>query len=159
MNADELPVPMGVRVDTGKVCPPLTSEEVARIASPGPAVVTSRAVAAARVDSVTVYAPDSSVDDPNDLTQTGWAVVFASDADAAIKQQLQPLLDLRAKQVAKGAIPGGPPLFRVFEGTDPNTGGILLSPDGTPQEAEDWAGQHGVSLNYAVVPKKVPYYC
>jgi hypothetical protein len=154
---DELPVPMGVRVDTGKACPPLTADEAAIIAAPSDKKQAVRAAQAARVGNVTVYAPNEDVDDANDLTQTGWAVVFASDADPGIKQQLQPLLDLRQKQVAAGAIPGGPTLFKVFEGTDPAIGGVLIE-DGVPQEADDWAAQHGVSLNFAVVPKKVPYY-
>ena len=157
-SADELPVPMGVRVDTGKVCPPLTADQAAIIAAPSDKKQAVRAAQAARVGGVETFGTASGVDDPEMLNQTGWAVLFASDADPEIKKQLQPLLDLRAKQVVTGAIPGGPTLFKVFEGTgSPDLGGVLLV-DGLPQEAADWAGDHGVALDYPVVPKKVPYY-
>jgi hypothetical protein len=41
-----------------------------------------------------------TVDDPNDLTQTGWGVVFASSADASIRQALGELLDWRKRQAS-----------------------------------------------------------
>jgi hypothetical protein len=163
-GADELPVPMGVRVDTGKACPPLTADEAAIIAAPSDKRQAVRAAQAARVGAVQTFGTDSNVDDPEMLNQAGWAVLFASDADPEIKKQLQPLLDLRAKQVATGGFPGGPQLYKEFAGTigsgkvPPDLGGVGLNADGTPQEAADWAADHGVALDYPVVVKKVPYY-
>ena len=46
--------------------------------------------------------------DAKQIDQCGWAVVFAQDADPALLEALQPLLDLRAKQTG--------PRFRVFHG-------------------------------------------
>ncbi len=99
-----------------------------------------------RIAGSTHLATDYSVDDPNDLTQTGWCVLFASDADPAIQTQLQPLIDLRQKQVQD------PNLFKVFSGSN---GGVLPG-----QTAASWAMQRGVSLNAPVDPYQggVPYY-
>lgn len=143
-----LPIPMGVRADTGKALPRLSASDALQvIASP------DLTDAPARAKSQGTLAPDSSVDDLNDLSQTGWAVVFASDADPAIKQQLQPLLDLRKRQVEKDLPPGQPSRFRIFEGADPYTGGVLPG-----QEANDWARMRGVNFTSPVNPDKVPYY-
>jgi len=100
-----------------------------------------------RIAGSTHLATDYSVDDPNDLTQTGWCILFASDADPAIQAQLQPLIDLRQKQVQD------PNLFKVFSGAD--KGGVLPG-----QTAASWARQRGVSLNAPVDPYQggVPYY-
>jgi hypothetical protein len=88
---------------------------------------------------------DYSVDDPNDLTQAGWGILFASDADPAIQKQLQPLIDLRKSQVQDDK------LFQVFS---ENTG---VQPG---QTAASWAQQRGVSLTAPVDPYQggVPYY-
>jgi hypothetical protein len=153
-DPNELPIPMGVRIDTGTVCPPLSAADADRIV----ANKTPSALAIARANGQTDLGHDSSVANPNNLSQTGWAVLFAADADPAIKQQLQPLLDLRQRQVQRRAIPGRLPLFRIFEGDDPNNGGVLLNPDGTPQTALQWTHQHGASLTSPVVPSIVPYY-
>ncbi|MDQ1473572.1 MAG: hypothetical protein QOJ99_5052 [Bryobacterales bacterium] len=131
------PVPNGVRADTGAARPPLSEDQALLIASP-PAIVTVRSQAPE------VLAVAGSVDDPADLTQTGWGILFASDADPRIKEQLQPLLDLRRKQVQD------PKLFRVFEGP---TG---VQPG---QSAGSWAMSRSVSLAAPVDPRKgVPYY-
>ena len=153
-DPNELPIPMGVRIDTGAVCPPLTAADADRIL----AGATPSALAIARANGQTDLGHDSSVANPNNLSQTGWAILFSSDADPAIKQQLKPLLDLRQRQVLRRAIPGRLPLFRIFEGDEPNTGGVLLNPDGTPQTALQWTHQHGASLTSPVVPSIVPYY-
>jgi hypothetical protein len=99
-----------------------------------------------RIAGSTHLATDYSVDDPNDLTQTGWCILFASDADPAIQAQLQPLTDLRQKQVQD------PNLFKVFTGSN---GGVLPG-----QTAASWAMQRGVSLIAPVDPYQggVPYY-
>lgn len=156
-DPNALPIPLGVRVDTGAAHPPLTQADVDYILGVR-AFAQPATPALARIEAVMALGPDGSVADRNNLCQTGWAVLFASDADPAIKGQLQPLLDLRQRQVAKRAIPGRKPLFHVFEGTDPATGGVLLNPDGTPQTAAQWTQQHGAALSASVVPSVIPYY-
>ncbi len=87
---------------------------------------------------------DASVDDGKDLRQTGWGVLFASDADPTIKEALQPLLNWRQSQVNDDK------LFKIFEGN----AGVRLS-----QTASAWTSAKGVSLVAPVSPAKgVPYY-
>jgi hypothetical protein len=135
-----LPIPMGVRAN-GQPRPALTPEELLRQVE-GAAGDTDEVLARGQAGKVLGVA--GNVDDPMDLRETGWAVLFASDADPRIHQQLQPLLDLRRKQVQDEK------LFRIFEGRE----GVFPG-----QPADNWARQRGVSLTAAVDPRKgVPYY-
>src|SRR4051794_6419292 len=135
--AGRMPIPMGVIAETGRTRPLLTEDDLHHI-SPDSAVVLARG------QRGRVLAVDSSVDDPTELSQTGWGIAFASDADPAIRQALQPLIDWRQAQVNNDR------LFKVFEGS----AGIRLN-----QSAGAWAMAKGVSLSAPVAPKKgVPYY-
>ncbi len=132
-----VPYPLLVNAATGKAEPPPPLENIAALTSDLPG-------ADRRIANSTHLGTDYSVDDPNDLTQTGWAILFASDADPAIQAQLQPLLDLRKQQVQD------PSLFKIFSG---NTG-VLPG-----QGAASWAQQRGVALTAPVDPfQGVPYY-
>ena len=134
---ENMPIPMGVVAETGATHPRLTEDDLRHI-SPDSAAVLARAGASR------VLAVDSSVDDPMDLTQTGWAVLFASDADPAIKDALKPLLDLRRSQVNDDK------LFRIFDGP----AGVRPN-----QTAGSWALAKGVSLAAPVGPRRgVPFY-
>ena len=133
----DLPYPLLVNAVTGAAAPALPLENLAALTSDLPG-------ADQRIANSTHLGTDYSVDDPNDLTQTGWGVVFASDADPAIQAQLQPLIDLRRQQVQD------PTLFKIFSGP---TG---VQPG---QTAASWAQQRGVSLTAPVDPSQgVPYY-
>ena len=135
--AARLPVPMGVIAETGDTHPPLTSDLLPEI-SPDPPV------ALARSRRTRALAVDSDVDDPMDLAQAGWGIVFASDADPAIKDALQPLIDLRRSQVHDERF------FKVFDGGQ----GVRAG-----QTAAAWCAVRGVSLSAPVSPRKgVPYY-
>ncbi len=135
--ASNLPYPLLVDAETGVAAPPLPLENLGAVQQDLPGAA-QRIVN--RPDLGTAY----MVDDPNDLTQTGWGILFASDADPAIQAQLQPLIDLRGGQVQDTT------LFKKFLGND----GVLPG-----QSAESWARQHGVSLTAAVDPSQgVPYY-
>ena len=147
-DPDALPIPMGVRVATGTARPPISIADAARVLG-RPDLVN----ATARAGSQTTLAPNASVDDLNILQQTGWAVLFASDADPAIKQQLQPLLDLRQSQVETNLPPGLTSRFRVFEGTDQVKGGVLPG-----QTADNWAQMRQINFTSPVDPDVVPYY-
>ena len=135
----DLPYPLLVNALTGAAMPAVPFENLAASNDlPG---------STQRIANSKALATDYSVGDSNDLTQSGWCILFASDADPAIKTQLQPLIDLRQKQVQD------PNLFKVFEGAD--KGGVLPN-----QPAASWAQQRGVSLTAAVDPYQggVPYY-
>ena len=133
-----IPIPLLVEARSGTPAPVLPPESLPRISGDLPG-------ADQRSLDSTHLATDASVGDPNDLTQAGWCILFASDADPAIKVQLQPLIDLRRKQV------GDDNLFKIFEGAD---GGVLPG-----QTADNWAEYRGVSLTARVDPfAGVPYY-
>src|ERR1035437_931514 len=136
-STPNLPYPLMVNALTGASAPAVPLENLSASDLPG---------ADRRIANSKNLATDYSVDDPNDLTQAGWGILFASDADPAIQAQLQPLIDLRQKQVQD------PNLFKVFSG---NNGGVLPG-----QTADSWARQRGVSLTAPVDPYQggVPYY-
>src|SRR5258706_8286518 len=135
--SSRLPVPMGVIAETGETHPPLSENDLGRISGdPEPVLARTRRSRA--------LALEGAIDDPMDLAQAGWGVVFASDADPAIKAALQPLLDWRQAQVKDDRF------FKVFEGS---TG---VAPG---QTAASWASSRGVSLSAPVSPRKgVPFY-
>jgi hypothetical protein len=136
-NGERMPIPMGVVAETGATHPRLTDDDLRHIRPDSAAVL-------ARADAGQKLAVDSSVDDPMDLTQTGWAVLFASDVDPAIKDALKPLIEWRRSQVNDDK------LFRVFEGSD----GVRPN-----QTAGSWALAKGVSLAAPVGPNRgVPFY-
>jgi hypothetical protein len=135
----DLPFPLRINALTGMATPALPLGNLgAQQDLPG---------ATQRIANSTHLGTDYSVDDPNDLTQTGWGIIFASDADPAIKAQLEPLIDLRSRQVQD------PKLFKIYEG--PTNGGVLPG-----QTADSWAQQRGVSLTAPVDPYQggVPFY-
>ena len=75
--------------------------------------------------------------DPTDVSQTGWAVLFAADTPTEIRTALQPLIDHRRKQI---------PADRCKE----------LHYDSHAQ-MKDWLKQYGVYPG-SVAPTKIPYY-
>jgi hypothetical protein len=130
------PIAMGVLAETGETHPQLDPGSLDHV-RPTPGLVADR-------DHAPVLGVAGSVDDPMDLTQTGWCVVFASDTDPAVREALQPLLDLRKSQVKDDQ------LFRIFEGS---TGAHI------GQTASSWAMSRAVSLSAPVSPKHgVPVY-
>jgi hypothetical protein len=135
-----LPIPLRMHALTGAPTPGLPLADLAGHGEDLPG-------ATQRIANSTHLGTDYSVDDPNDLTQAGWGIIFASDADPAIKTQLQPLIDLRQRQVQD------PHLFKIYNG--PSNGGILPG-----QTADSWAQQRGVSLTAPVDPYQggVPFY-
>lgn len=134
-----VPVPLHIDAVTGKAAPPMPDTSLPYLVD-----LTD---ADQRARNSKNLGTSSRVSDNNDLTQTGWCVIFASDADPAIKQQLQPLIDLRQGQVGDDSI------FKVFEGAE----GIQPG-----QTADDFVARvkpSGVSLTASVDPYAgLPYY-
>jgi hypothetical protein len=133
-----LPHPLLVNAIAGTAIPPIPLEQV-------PSLSVDLPGADQRIANSKHLGTDYSVDDPNDLTQAGWCILFASDADPAIQAHLQPLIDLRKSQVQD------PALFKIFSGST----GVLPN-----QTAASWAQQRGVSLTAPVNPYQggVPFY-
>jgi hypothetical protein len=132
-----MPVPMGVIAETGDTHPPLTEEDFPELEPESPVVL-------ARSRKRRALAFEGASHNPMDLGQTGWCVLFASDADPGVKEALTPLLDWRRGQVNNDL------LFKVFEGT----AGVRPG-----QTAAAWTASRGVSLVAPVSPRKgVPFY-
>lgn len=137
VSQSKMPVPLGVNGETGLAKPALGENDLQHMGL-DPELV------AHRFSKQKVLGLAGSVDDAMDLTETGWGVIFASDADPRIKEQLQSLLALRQKQVQDSK------LFHIFEGE----AGVLPG-----ETAASWATRHGVGLIAPVDPGKgVPYY-
>lgn len=79
--------------------------------------------------------------DATQLAQAGWGIVFAHDADPAIKEALQPLLTLRQAQAG--------PLFKVYEG------GAGYRPG---ESKARFLIRHGADAAGPADPQRVPYY-
>ena len=76
--------------------------------------------------------------DPLALSQAGWAVVYSTDEDEAVKHALAPLIEHRAAQV------GDPDRFKVLQHRPGET-------------FQAWLGRHGPAPG-TVDPTLVPYY-
>jgi hypothetical protein len=132
--SERMPIPMGVIAETGDVHPELTEDALRHIAPDSEAV-------AARAPGRRALA---FVEDPMELSQAGWSILFASDADAAVVDALTPLIAWRRGQVNDERA------FKVFSGAT----GV-----GSTQTAQHWAASRGVSLSAPVMPRRgVPYY-
>ena len=100
LGPDEPPLPMGVQAEDGTLLPALTADDLKFIGT-DPNAVKARGEAG-NEDFLAI----SDVD-PNNLAECGWGLVFAKDADPAVKAALEPLIEHRRKQV------GDPSLFKI----------------------------------------------
>lgn len=130
---------LGVSAQTGRPLPDVTpaglSSLVGREEKPDP----ERTILERRADPAEAsFGVIAEIQDPNDLAEAGWGVVFACDCDPAIRQALQPLLEHRRAQAGE--------LFKVLEGPAPG------------ESATDWIARNGATLDVVDPYKGIPYF-
>jgi hypothetical protein len=90
-------------------------------------------------DTSRTFGPVEGVD-PLKLSEAGWGIIFADNADPAIQEALQPLIALRRDQAGE--------LFRLYAGAD----GYRAKESKT-----QFLARHGAAAG-PVIPSRVPYY-
>jgi len=81
----------------------------------------------------------ADIEDPDDLRQTGWGVLFGANVRAEVKAQLTPLLEHRAKQAHP---------FKVFEGVHGSTA----------EDVRRWLAEQNVGFATVNPAAGVPFY-
>lgn len=133
---------MGISARTGKPLPEWTpaalSAMAKREAQPDPerSILQKRAA-----PSGAAFGVVSEIQNPNDLAEAGWGVVFARDCDEATRDALKPLLEQRKKQAGD--------LFKVFEGPRAPAPG---------EAATKWIARHGATLDVVDPHNGIPYF-
>src|SRR5918993_1762422 len=140
--------------------PPLTGHELANLAQGKPLTQPDAPVIASptdeqearhlnelawrhRVATEATFAPIEGVD-PKNLAETGWGIVFAVDANPAVREALAPLLEHRRAQAAAQV----ETRYRELAGSDG------VRPNDTKN---DFLARHGAGPG-PVDPDKLPYY-
>src|ERR1700693_207997 len=116
--------PFGISADTGRPISDLSDEGVAAMLGTGRALE-SLALQERSNTADLSFAVIGDVD-ANDLTQSGWGVIFAPNVDQAVKDALKPLIDHR-KAVARP--------FVIYDGA------ASVRPG---ESVRDWLGRQGV---------------
>ncbi|MBX3347990.1 MAG: hypothetical protein KF747_04525 [Nitrospira sp.] len=134
---------MGISASSGRPLPAVTTQGLTDMAKRETmpngvrfSLETRAAPATAKLRGVV-----RDIEDPNNLAEAGWGILFARDCDPAIRQALQPLVELRKKQAGD--------LFKVFEGTS------APAPD---ELAVKWINRNGATLDVVDPYNGVPYY-
>jgi len=93
----------GIDAATGQyLTPPLSPEAVSRLAQGEPIDPNLLADQKAKLwrETEQHFAPMEGID-ANDLSQAGWGVIFAHDADPAVREALTELLEFRKRQAGR----------------------------------------------------------
>ena len=134
------PTPFGVSAETGRPLPELSDETVDSLAARETQRGGDQALAAQKAGEQADFAV-TDVDDANDLSQTGWGVIFAETASGDVEVALKPLLEHRQGEAGT--------LFQIFKGADGYKKG---------ETARAWLERHGVSFNTVSPDMGVPFY-
>jgi hypothetical protein len=138
---DDVMLPFGVSAKTGRPLPELSDEAIeamlARERAPAPEKLAFEERAS---PAGAAFAVEGGID-PSDLSQAGWAVMFAPGLDESIKAALKPLLDHRR---AGGAKP-----FVVYDGATTYRAG---------ETAIAWLARQKVRLDIVNPDQGVPFY-
>ena len=137
------PLPLGISAKTGRPLGELIDDAVRAMLDRErePNVELLEAQQGRSSPAVTSFSVSGEFEG-NDLSQVGWGAIFAPDADPAIKEALQPLLDYRQKQA--GTAP-----FVIYDGAS----GYLPG-----ETALAWLERQNVRLDVVNPDKGVPYY-
>lgn len=133
---------LGVSAKTGRPLPDVTPEGLSSLAAregkpdPERSILENRAA-----KSAVAFGVVSEIQNPNDLAEAGWGIVFARDCDPSVRQALQPLLDQRKKQAGD--------LFKVFEGASAPAPG---------EPAAKWIARNGATLDVVDPHNGIPYF-
>jgi hypothetical protein len=131
-------IPFGVSADTGRLISDISDEAV--IAMMGSAPQAELQALEERSDPANLAFAVVGDVDANDLSESGWGIIFAPGVDQAIKDALQPLIDHR-KSTADPFV-----VYDDSEGVRPG------------DSARDWLARHGVGFNIVDPSKGVPFY-
>ena len=137
---------LGIMADTGAPLPAVEDTALdAVIASKGlDPQITNEALQAKATNHLSV----NSDTDPDDLSMSGWAVIWGASVTPAIKKALEPLLSKRRQDTAPDKR-----LFKEFEGAEG------VQPGDTATSWLEKRGEHGISMVDVVNPLNgVPYY-
>jgi hypothetical protein len=134
------PTPFGVSAETGRPLPELSDETLGNLPAIEERRADDRALAVQKSSEQADFAV-TDVDDANDLSETGWGVVFAQDATSDTETALAALLEHRQRDAKD--------LFRVFKGADGYKRG---------ETARAWLERHGVTFNPVSPTMGVPFY-
>jgi hypothetical protein len=139
--ADQLWHFNGIDGTTGQyLMPPMTADELSRriIGEAPPENINELKFRHQRAKAKHLGVKDGI--DPAKLNEAGWGIIFAHDADPAVKEALSDLLSLREKEAETH--------FKVFEGGDSYRPG---------ESKSKFLARHGAGPGPAD-PDKVPYY-
>lgn len=133
----------GVDAVSGRpLLPALSAAALARLARGLPLDADAVDLQHQRAEQPFVTAEDV---DPRRVDAAGWAVIFAHDADPAIREALAPLLDRRRAQAS--AVDER--RYREFLGPDAHRPG---------ERKQAFLARHGVARSGPVDPDRLPYY-
>lgn len=136
----ELPVPFGIRADTGLPLNGLDEATIAAEFGHEPAPTAEDMALLGRGDTADqAFAVEGGID-ANDLQQAGWGVIFSPGVSQAVKDALQPLLDHRQGQAEP---------FVVFDGPQ----GYLKG-----DTAAAWLKRRNVRMDVVDPANGVPFY-
>ncbi|HKD09184.1 MAG TPA: hypothetical protein VKB79_24995 [Bryobacteraceae bacterium] len=141
IEEEEMPIPFGVSAETGLPLPGLDAQSIADFSKTGDDESGMRRALDRKATGI--RGVSSLIRDPNQLSQTGWAVIFSASADARIQRALKCLLDHRRAEVRNAD------LFRQF------------SDVGTSDTAESWLQRFPSPIDPTLPVKPslgLPYY-
>ena len=139
LTDQDRPIPFGVSAETGRPLPGLSDEALTHLSVVEQQRGDSDLAAQKSLEQADFAVTD--VDDANDLSETGWGVVFAENATADTETALAALLEHRQRDAKD--------LFHVFKGADGYKKG---------ETARAWLERHGVSFNPVSPTMGVPFY-